>query len=1657
VCRLRKLQFESFKSVKLHFYNHKPGKMSEPFIREDLFSEARKIAQFGYWYYSFNSGKFAFSNELKNMLEIDFERTDFTDSEVLAKMFHPDEHFKIRQIKDDVLNGRTKVINTIFNLLEDDSSSKFIEVKAKILHKNDDVILTGTALDITESYYEAGKIENEEKIYYNLFEYITDVFIVFNPKIDTEGNVVDFEFRDVNETFVQKLNIPKSQLLKKSLSDLGDEFERLRSLLKITFITGQPQQDRLFFQSFDSFYDVLIYCPTKTTIAAILRDVSLLVDADNLLHDSEKKYRELFMRMSDGVLMVDQSTGEILDTNTAACTMAGLDRSHLPKLNIYQLFPGIQLKNIDNELETPDKSDAVLLDREGREIPVEVKMSVYYWYGRKVVVLTVRNMISRIEKFESMIDSEKWYKELFKHQNNAVVVLKDYKIEFFNDNALRLFGITPETIKGKTLWELSPPIQSGSEDSRMKQIELQRKALKGHEPETEWEFFYGSKHRFISNLRLSSFEFNNYKYVVVSLWDIGLKKKAEKELKEKENRWRNALDAGNVGVWDWNLINNKIYYSDLWKKMLGYEKDEISNTVEEFEKRVHPDDVAMVFNKIELFVEQKNSIFSIIFRLRTKNGNYKWINASGILCRFTSDGRPGQFIGIHYDVTKFKITIQDLIKENQNLIEGFRNAQVGIWSLSLKNMILFAPSETLELLGFDSDKILSLKDIENLVHPDDHRKFISQFAKDKTDDHQHVSIFRIFVNDELKYFSSFAKSLYDENDHLIGFTGVFKNITMYKQEELLYKNEQVLNEQFLKNSKQTMLVYQNQELVFANDHFKDLFGYTYKELKNDQSNLLDIILPDDRERVADLYNNIFNKKKGRETTEIRILSRLKRMKWVEATFSPTRFNDHDALLILMSDITKRKNYELKLANDEFTWRTIMQKDPVGILHLDNELNVISSNYAFCQISDNHNSLKGKWNMSVTFYEHDVKSISEYLSKIADGHIEQHIGEYTLKGDIEVRLLISCIENHIKDRKEYVIYFENLDIEKKQINILSERNFTYNKIIESANAGIVLFDQNGNSIVYNKMFLLNCGIDIKQDEIINFDDLSLIRQNELLRFKELNFEEKNEMSFIHQLFPGKVLFYEIQKVDLISSYGVLLVVRDITLCYYENNQYVEQFKKYFSIFESLPYGVALIDKNRYVVTCNRAYTDIMGVEDVHNKSFKIDMLLKAKDINRLVDVSDRLFSGVTDFSLDEYEISSDREKYCYVGIKSIRFADEYGDTIYIMHVVDDRSEVKLKNKEQINSDRIRSLGLIADELMLKVYNYLILIYGSAFLLKQADSHLQPMSVVNSIFNYSGRLINSASEILVFSNHFVPMQILFNPIATIERALSSTNINNTISIEVVHDLEDVAVYGDGFMVAVALQNIIQNAVDSIPGGGKLYIKTDIVYFNIDSGKELSELKSGKYIRIGIIDNGGGIQKSHLPEKVFDPFITTKNQKNHLGIGLTIAKIIVRKNGGDVKVHSSKTGTRVNVYLPTLNVEDEDFLTKPTEISMPNGIKNILLVDDDEVVRGVIFELLQKLKFNVIAYNNGDQALRFIKENLNAVDLVFVDSGIYVSDNLKLSAAMQIISSDVKIVLMKELDDDKVKKQTDTSDFLPEIEKPINVEKIISAISAFWIGDN
>jgi len=148
------------------------------------------------------------------------------------------------------------------------------------------------------------------------------------------------------------------------------------------------------------------------------------------------------------------------------------------------------------------------------------------------------------------------------------------------------------------------------------------------------------------------------------IFDISKQKETEKALIESEWRWKFAVEGNSDGLWDWNLITNEVFFSTQWKKMLGFSENEIQGSLQEWDKRVHPDDRKKVYEDINKHINGETDYYHNEHRVLCKDNSYKWMLDRGKIISYNSDNKPTRMIGSHSDISGRKDAEQKVINEN---------------------------------------------------------------------------------------------------------------------------------------------------------------------------------------------------------------------------------------------------------------------------------------------------------------------------------------------------------------------------------------------------------------------------------------------------------------------------------------------------------------------------------------------------------------------------------------------------------------------------------------------------------------------------------------------------------------------------------------------------------------------------------------------------------------------------------------------------------------------------------------------------------------------------------------------------------------------------------------------------------------------------------
>jgi len=1624
-------------------------KLKKP--ENDPFEKARFISNIAFWKYSVRNNILESSEEAYKIFEISPD-SEVLDTQNVLKFFHPED--KNRFIAEWNEKSETENYFDIESrIIVPDGSIKFISIKVLIERNSNSkpVSLSGIITDNTETHFKIEKLRSNRELFRNLFNNLTDIFIIFEVVKDVDGNIIDYIYNDVNPVFEMKMGLTKNEVNNKRLSGQPTLFQQFHPLLRLSIIANQPQQDRFFIQSLDSFFDVLIYSPSENHLATIWRDVSLMVEAESSLRESEEKYRQIFSIGSDALFMVDFYSGRILDVNPIGCKMFGFSKDSLLKM----LFKQLSATPLKLEEQIQDQKsklvDEIALKMDGSKFPIELSLSYFNWSGRKVLVASIRDISERIIAQDKLIKSEQKFKQLFDYSNDAILIIKNYRIIDFNQKSAHLFQLKSEQLLNKTLWNLSPGKQSEDADSRTKAVEYIQNSLLGNQHQVEWIFQRNDQTTFYADLKLSPIIFGDEKVIQAIVRDISPQKETQQALKNKEELWKTSLQISNVGIWDWNIITNEVYFSQVWKSILGYEKDEISSKFEEIEKRIHPDDINSFSSEVDEYLSSKTDLFVIDIRMRCKNGTYKWMHHQGKIYSYNNDGKPKHFLGTIIDITKQKIQEEKLRTEIKELTDATSIALLGYWELDLRTMVITGSKNAFSIFGYNQTDQLSLRQIELLIHHEDQKNFMAQFASPSVKSNQE-NVFRIIINNQTKHILSISYPIRNSKNILTGYRGTFQDISSLKKEVDLLKEENYFFSSIIYNLRNPLQLIQNDQILFSNERIIELTGYSNKEIISKNLTPFSLSVPEDRIHLKKIIDSISSNPISSEKVELRIETKNNRIKWIELQISSLVLKNDQAILYVMNDISLQKKIESELLVSENKFKSIALNTITGIALVDNSGQIFYTNQSFFTITGlGTNEPKNKSYESL-FSEVDTVDISKGIEAINLSISKQFSKEFYLSrvNHCWINLIIKPVFSTKNKIDYFIFYLDPIDSHKKTAKELMDENIKMKLSLDNSTTGIAIFNSKLEMTLCNQRF----SEDLQLQSVVKpktFISDIILFNNYQTQISNHIFKERVPYTFELSTPSKKNLNIEIIPENINNENSLIIYSNDITTIKSEINSLNQLIERFQGIFDHAPVGIALIDKNRHIILSNHIFLNILSFNSNELAFMKIDNLVETQYLSEIISRLSELFTGVTSSFQQALKMVSKNNESIWINSTASPLKDKYGDSKFAIYIIEDITQIKNEEHTLLTNERLQTLNYIANSFAHEFNNLLMGIYGNSYLLKSQLKDNRLTEYATKLLNSTNRATELTHKLLSFSgkNNIITIALDINII--IDNALKSFDIKNNIRINKITNNKSEKIVGDPYQLKRAIEIIIENALESMPNGGELTIETNTVYFEtIIPNGAISDLNKGKYLRIVIADTGVGIQQNELP-KIFDPFYSTKPFNLNSGLGLSIAQRIITMHEGIIKAYSTvDKGTNLNIYIPLKDVDMLRVSNQPNEKQIFKGTANILLIDDEEVVRLITSELLNELGYDVYSFSSGKKALQFYKDNFQTINLVLLDKHMPEMDGIEVYKRIKEINSVVKVIMLTGFNIDKEIEEVFINDSNRVIQKPVSIEKLSQTIS-------
>jgi two-component system cell cycle sensor histidine kinase/response regulator CckA len=374
-------------------------------------------------------------------------------------------------------------------------------------------------------------------------------------------------------------------------------------------------------------------------------------------------------------------------------------------------------------------------------------------------------------------------------------------------------------------------------------------------------------------------------------------------------------------------------------------------------------------------------------------------------------------------------------------------------------------------------------------------------------------------------------------------------------------------------------------------------------------------------------------------------------------------------------------------------------------------------------------------------------------------------------------------------------------------------------------------------------------------------------------------------------------------------------------------------------------------------------------------------------------------------------------------------DQGGRLVAIECVARDITGRKRLEEQLRQSQKMEAIGRLAGGIAHDFNNLLTVINGYSARglskLKASDALFQEMEEINKA---GERAASLTKQLLVFSRQQVltPRVLDLNFIVSdLDRMLRRVLEENVELVTVLDTALD-SFRGDPGQIEQVIMNLVVNARDAMPAGGRLLIETANVDLDAAYAREHHAVISGRYVMLAVSDTGSGMDEETRTH-IFEPFFTTKPLGEGTGLGLSTVFGIVQQAGGNIWVYSELgKGTTFKIYFPRVALRPEPLEQSLTAKPVP-GSETVLVVEDEAGVRGLIRLILEEAGYAVLEARNGGEALLVCKNHVGVIHLVVTDVVMPKMSGLELANGLALLLPEVKLLYISGYTDNAIRHGT------------------------------
>ena len=479
--------------------------------------------------------------------------------------------------------------------------------------------------------------------------------------------------------------------------------------------------------------------------------------------------------------------------------------------------------------------------------------------------------------------------------------------------------------------------------------------------------------------------------------------------------------------------------------------------------------------------------------------------------------------------------------------------------------------------------------------------------------------------------------------------------------------------------------------------------------------------------------------------------------------------------------------------------------------------------------------------------------------------------------------------------------------------------------------------------------------------------------------------KDQMSGLIVLASKNPEAFANKQIDFIMTFANQIGVAMENATLFERVRKSEE--RYIDLFEHSPDMSRIVNKSGIITNCNQTEATRLG----YSKSEIIGQSILKFYPSEYHSEAQRLLHDIFEKNLEikglEEKMLAKNGELIDVSVNASIIQDEAGQPL-VRAVARDITEKKNLEAKVIHAQRIDSIGNLAGGVAHDFNNILTSILGSTSIMKrkmkQDDRWYRFADIIETAARRGAALTR---QLLTFARkgniQFRP--VIVNDIIEETLRLFERSIDKKISIE--KDLigEVCIISGDDGQLQQSLLNLLINARDAMPDGGTITVQSQKKHIEENTPGAVEILK-GDYIAVSVIDTGIGMDKD-IQQHIFEPFFTTKDRGKGTGLGLSVVYGVVNSHNGFITVQSEPMhGTQFTMHFPILPAS-ENLRRNIQHSKLERGTGQIIIIDDEKDVAGVIGGMLESLGYHVTIVDSGRKAINLFKKK-KRFDVVILD---------------------------------------------------------------------